>query len=236
MEIKVEAGDIAQHPAKAIIVNLFEGVRSPGGATGAVDKALGGGISQLIAEGEIKGKKDELTIIHTLDRLPSPRVLIAGLGKPADFSLNTIRDLTGAALRRLRRAGATRAATIVHGAGIAGLEAAACAQAIAEGAVMGGYRFRRHKHNEDQEKEIESLSIVEFDEKKLAAIRRGVERGQVLGQATNHARDMVNEPANVLTPAAFAERAAALAAEAGLEGQVLERKQMEGLGMGALLG
>src|SRR3972149_3374031 len=50
MEIRVETGDIAQHPAKAIIANLFEGVTRPGGATGAVDKALGGGISQLIAE------------------------------------------------------------------------------------------------------------------------------------------------------------------------------------------
>ena len=244
MDLKVEAGDIAQHPAKAVIVNLFEGVTSPGGATGAVDRALGGGINQLIAEGEIRGKKDELTLIHTLGRLPSPRVLVAGLGKQSDFNpsagsgqpLNTIRDLTGAALRRLRRANATTAATIVHGAGIAGLDTAACAQAIAEGAVMGLYRFRRHKHNEDQEKEIDSLSIVEFDEKKLKAIRRGVERGQVLGQATNHARDMANEPANVLTPAAFAERAQALAADAGLECQVLERAQMEELEMGALLG
>jgi len=236
VEIKVEAGDIAQYPAKAIIVNLFEGVRTPGGATGAVDKALGGGISQLIAEGEIKGKKDELTLVHTLGRLPSPRVLVAGLGKQADFTLDAIRDLTGAALRRLRSAGATTVATILHGAGIAGLEAVACAQAIAEGAVMGTYRFARHKHNEEQEREIETLSIVEFDPRKLEAIRRGVERGQVLAQATNHARDMANEPANVLTPTAMAERARALAVDAGLECQVLERKEMEELGMGALLG
>ena len=236
MEIKVEAGDIAQHPAKAIIVNLFEGVRSPGGATGAVDKALGSGISQLIAEGEIKGKKDELTLIHTLGRLPSPRVLVTGLGKQSDFTLHTIRDLTGTALRRLRRAGAATVATIVHGAGIAGLEAEACAQAIAEGTVMGLYRFTRHKQNEDEEKEIETLSIVEFDRRKLEAIRRGVERGQLLGQAANHTRDMANEPANVLTPVAMAERASAMAADSGLECQLLERPQLEELGMGALLG
>jgi len=236
MEIKVELGDIAQYQAKAIIVNLFEGVHTPGGATGAVDKALGGAISQLITEGEIKGKKDELTLIHTLGRLPSSRVLVAGLGKQADFTLDVIRDLTGAALRRLRSASATTVATILHGAGIAGLETMACAQAIAEGAVMGTYRFARHKHNEEQEEEIEALSIVEFDQEKLEAIRRGVERGQLLAQATNHARDMANEPANVLTPAAMAERARALAADSGLEYQALERKEMEELGMGALLG
>ncbi|MEE9284250.1 MAG: leucyl aminopeptidase [Dehalococcoidia bacterium] len=236
MEIKVEAGDIVQHPAKAIIVNLFDGVRSPGGAAGAVDKALGGGISQLITEGEIKGKGGEFTLIHSLGRLPSPRVLVAGLGKDSEFTHGTIRDLIGAAVRRLRGAGASSVATILHGAGIAGLEAEACAQAIAEGAIMGSYRFTRHKQDEDDGKEIESLSIVESDESKLEAIRRGVEKGQVMADAANHARDMANEPANILTPTAMAERAQTLAADAGLECQVLEQEEMEGLGMGALLG
>ena len=236
MEIKVEAGDIVQHPAKAIIVNLFDGVRSPGGATGAVDKALGGGISQLITEGEIKGKGGELTVIHSLGRLPSPRVLVAGLGKDSEFNHGTIRDLTGAALRRLRGAGASSVATILHGAGIAGLEPEVSAQAIAEGAIMGSYRFTRHKQNEDDGKEIDSLSIVESDQSKLEAIRRGVEKGQVMADAANHARDMANEPANVLTPTAMAERAQTLAADVGLDCQVLEQEEMEELGMGALLG
>ena len=66
MEIRVEAGDITQSPAKAIVVNLFEGVKSPGGGTGAVDKALDGGISALIKEGEVKGKAGEMTVVHSL--------------------------------------------------------------------------------------------------------------------------------------------------------------------------
>ncbi len=238
MEIKVEAGDITRHPAKAIIVNLFEGVTSPGGATGAADKALDGGISQLIAEGEIKGKTGETVVIHSLGKIPSPRVLVAGLGKPEKFDLNTIRNLMGTALRRARATGATSVATIVHGAGIAGLDPEACAQAIAEGALLGAYRFRRYKSNsnEDEVKDVETLTIVESDKSKLDAIRRGVERGQVLAQAANHTRDMANEPANALPPAAFAERAQSLAADAGLECEVLDEKQMQKLGMGALLG
>src|SRR3990172_4192875 len=209
VEIKVETGDSAAHPAKAIVVILFEGVKAPGGATGAVDKALDGAISALIAEGEIKGKQNELTLIHTLGRLPSPRP---------------------------RAAAPPSVAPILHGAGIAALDAEACAQAIAEGAVMGAYRFRYHKHNEDADKELDALSIVESDKSKLDAIRRGVERGCIFAEATNYARDMANEPANVFTPTAMAERAQALAAEAGLECEVLDRDKMEELGMGALLG
>ena len=236
MEIKVEKGDLARHPAKAVIVNLFEGVKSPGGGTGAVDRALDGAISHLIAEGEIKGKKKELTLIHTLGKLPTPRVLVAGLGKQPEFKLDTVRDITGTALRRLRNASATTVATIVHGAGIAGLEPEACAQAIAEGAVMGLYRFDRLKEPDEDRKHVDSVTLVEFDESKLEALKRGVERGRILGEATNHAHDMANEPANLFTPAVMAERAQTLAQDAGLECQVLEREEIEKLGMGALLG
>jgi leucyl aminopeptidase len=241
LEIRVEAGDITQSPAKAIIVNLFEGVKSPGGGTGAVDKALDGGISALIAEGEIKGKSGEMTLIHTLGKIPSPRVLVAGLGKQKDFSYKQIKDLMGTALRRARAAGATSVATIVHGAGIAGLDPAECAQAIAEGAVMGAYRFRRYKYNgkdgeENNLPEIESLTIVEHDKSKLRALQRGVDRGVILGTAANHTRDLANEPANALPPIVFAERAQALAKDAGLRCEVLNDGQIKQMGMGALLG
>jgi len=238
VEIKVEAGDIAQHPAKAIVVNLFEGVTRPAGGTGAVDKALGGGISGLIAEGEIKGKPGEMSLIHSLGGIPSPRAIVAGLGKSDKFDLNTVRNVTAAAVRRARGAGATTVATILHGAGIAGLDAQACAQALAEGALLGSYRFRRYKANgpDDAVTDIETLTIVEHDKTKLPAIRRGVERGRIMAEAANHTRDMANEPANELPPAAFGARAQELAKEAGLACEVLDEKKLQQMGMGALLG
>ena len=236
MEIKVQAADISQHPARAIVVNLFEGVKRPGGATGAVDKALGGAISQLIKEGEIKGKLSELTLIHTLGRLPSPRVLVAGLGKQQEFRLDKVRDVTGTALRYLRRLGVKTVATVVQGAGVGGLDPQQCAQAIAEGAVMGLYRFTRHKKKNEDERELDELTLVEFDRTKAPALRRGVATGRILAEAANRARDMANEPANYLTPAIMAEQAQAAADEVGLECEVLEREQMQERGMGALLG
>ncbi|GAG41157.1 unnamed protein product, partial [marine sediment metagenome] len=236
MEIRVEVGDISLHPAAAIVVNLFEGVKRPSGATGAVDKALGGAIGQLIKEGEIKGKFNELTLIHTLGRLPSPRVLVAGLGKQQEFKLDKARDITATALRYLRRLGVKTVATVVHGAGVGGLDPRQCAQAIAEGATMGLYRFTRHKKKNEDEREIDELILVEFERTKAPALRRGVATGRILADAANRARDMANEPANYLTPAIMAEQAQAAAEDAGLECEVLERKQMQELGMGALLG
>jgi leucyl aminopeptidase len=239
VKINVETGDITKNNARAIIVNLFEGVTRPGGATGAVDKALGGGISGLIRQGEIKGKRGEALLVHSLGKVRSPRVIVAGLGKQETFDLDVIRNLMGTALRRARMSKATTVATILHGAGIAGLDPEDCAQAITEGAILGAYRFRKYKNGsvtDEDSDEITTLTIIESDKSKREAIKRGIERGQIMAQAACHTRDMANEPANALPPSALAERAKVLADDAGLQCTILDDKQITKLGMGALMG
>jgi leucyl aminopeptidase len=236
LEIKVVAGDITRIKADAVIVNLFEGVKQPGGATGAVDQALGGAITKLIAENEVKGKLNDLTLIHTLGKLEAGRVLVAGLGKQEKFTLDSIRGLMAEACKYLRKLGVKRAATIVHGAGIGGLDAEKAVQAIAEGSILGLYTFRRHITKESEHGEIEELLIVERDESKVAVLERGLKRGRIMAEATNFARNMINEPANHMTPSDMAQVARDVAAKYGLECTVLEREEMKNLGMGALLG
>src|SRR6266480_2404591 len=117
MKIRVQQGDITAFPADAVVVNLFEGVTSPGGGTGAVDRALDGGISALIASGDIRGKLNEFTLIHSQGKVAAPRVVVAGLGKQADFSVDHVRDLSAELARYLRRQRIKTAAVITHGAG-----------------------------------------------------------------------------------------------------------------------
>jgi len=235
VEIRVAGGDIAQAEADAIVVNLFEGVTSPGGATGAVDAALEGAISQLIAQGEVRGKAGEVTTVHTFGRLRAPRVVVAGLGKQKDFDIDAVRNLSANLVRALRRPGVRTVATIAHGAGIGGLEPEACAQAVAEGALLGNYRFLRHKAPSDDRSELDALVLVEHDPAKVPPMAEAARRGVIMAEATNAARDMANEPSNHLTPTMLAERALAIAAEAGLESEVLDRAAMEAKGMGSLL-
>ncbi len=238
MEIRVEQGDIAASDADALVVNLFEGVTSPGGGTGAVDAALGGAISTLIAQGDIRGKARENTLLYSLGKLPAPRVLVVGLGKSRSFNLDGVRDAAAGAVRYLRRPGIRRVATIVHGAGIGGLDPEDCAQAVAEGSVLGAYRFTRHKARKDEDDEnngLDRLTIVEYDRARLETLRRGVQRGVVVAEATNFARDLANEPSNHLYPSDLASRAQEMAAASGIECTILERADMEAKGMGSLL-
>ena len=234
--VRVESGDLAAVRADAVVVNLFEGVTAPGGGTGALDEALGGQISALIEDGTITGKSGEMTTLFTFGRIPAKRVLVAGLGTQERFDIDKVRNLSGEVARELRRAGVKRAATIVHGAGIAGLEPAACAQAIAEGAVLGLYRFLKYKTKEEDRRELEELVLVEHDASKLPALERGMQRGVILGEAANFCRDMANEPSNNMTPTELAARAGQAADECGLECHILDRDDMVELGMGALLG
>ena len=236
MDIRVVSGDIARQSLPAVVVNLFQGVTAPGGATGAVDSALDGAISQLIADGEIRGKRGETTLIHTLGKIAPARVLVAGLGKKSDFSQETVRDVTAQACRRLREVGVSTAATIVHGAGVGGMDASAAGQAVAEGALLGLYRFDKYKSLDDGGPALDELVIVEFDGDKVGDIRSGVQKGVLLAESANLCRDMVNEPANQMNPTRMSEIARDVASECGLEIDVLDADRMRELGMGALLG
>ena len=236
MEIKVESNSIAEVEAGAIVVNLFEGVTHPGGATGVVDGALGAAITALIEDGEIKGKLDETTVVHTLGRMPAARVVVAGLGKSEDFDTDRARRVSATVCSRLRKIEVKDVATIVHGAGIGGLEPRSAAQAMAEGALLGLYRFDKYKSGGEEKQDIETMRVVEFDASKIPDIEAGLDTGAMLAQAANRCRDMVNEPANEMTPTQMAEEALGVALASGLEMEVLDRSDMEELGMGALMG
>jgi leucyl aminopeptidase len=237
VEIEVRAQDLLSYEGDALIVNLFEGVKRPGGATGALDKALAGSISTAVRRQAFKGKLHERLLLHTFGQLSVAQVLVIGLGKQEEFTLDRIRSVSAEALRHLREVGARRVGSTVHGAGAGGIGVGQAARAMIEGALLGLYRFGKYKKaDENGEKAIQNLTLLERDRAKIRAIEDGVHRGRILAEATIFARDMVNEPANTLTPSGMAARARKMASTLGLTVRTLERNDMKRLGMGALLG
>jgi leucyl aminopeptidase len=236
VEVKVTIADITTVEADAIIVNLFEGVESLAGATGAVDKALGGAITALIKQGELKGKFNDTSIIHSLGKIPARIVAVVGLGTESDFTLDRIRILAAESCRTLRKLNCSRIATIVHGAGIGGVDPETACQALTEGCLLGLYRFLKHMTKNDDSPEVLELLITERDADRLQPLERGCEKGKIIAEAANLARDWVNEPANYMTPSDLANIATELAKNQGLELIVMDREQIEKERMGAFLG
>lgn len=236
MDWHIHIGDLTQYEGDGLVVNLFEGVKEPGGATGAVDRALGGLITSLIQAGEIRGKLNEVTLVHTAGRLPVPRVAVVGLGKREEFTADKVRQVTASAMKALRKAGAQKVGTILHGAGVGQIHPEQAAQAVVEGAELGLYQFRAYKTEPAEWPGIKAITILERDPAKEEALRSGIRQGRILAQATCLARDWVNMPANDLTPAALAEKAREVAEQNGLEWEILEQEDLERLGMNLLLG
>ncbi len=246
MEIRVSTRDVTQFEGDALAIGVF----SDGGLEGpaaALDRALAGVISELQQGGEIRGGPDEVTLLHTLGKIEPARVVILGLGPRSRLGIERIRRAAAIASRTLRRAGA-------HDIGLAlawaesGINLAQAARAQTEGALLGLYRFTQYKSNSahagqpDMGQQGESspngqiASITILGRGREPALRAAVERGRTLAEAQNFARDLGNEPPNVLTPEAFAERARRMADEVGLACEIYGPDWMREHQMGALLG
>ncbi|MDP3878753.1 MAG: leucyl aminopeptidase [Dehalococcoidales bacterium] len=236
MEVKVATDSITRIKADAIIVNCFEGMERPEDEAATVDEALGGTITELIKQGEIKGKLNQITVIYSQGKLPATRVVVTGLGKKEEITPDRVMRAIAGTCRFLQKKNLKTVAISTRGAGLAGITVSDASRAITEGALLGVYLFRRHITKASEHGEIEQLTIIDGDAGRLSALEEGSRQGKIMAEAANLARDMVNEPSNYLTPTDMATIASKLAESHGLEINILEREQMQAMGMGAILG
>jgi leucyl aminopeptidase len=114
---------------------------------------------------------------------------------------------------------------------------------MVEGAILGGYRFSEYRSDDvSEEQDLQRITIVHNGAQRgahgsaIEDLERGALRGQISAEATAYVRDLCNHPSNIMTPSRLAEEARKIAKERGLRVTVLDRRTMEKLGMGALLG
>lgn len=251
MNVTVQQGAIQESTADTIIVNLFDDVTTPHGGTGAVDQALDGAISELIANGDLSGQEGEVGVFYPRGMIPAKRVLIVGLGKREGFDLEGVRKAAAYAIKRAKELNGQNVATIVHGAGVAGLDPYAAAQAVTEASALALYEYDAEAHDNfegrltsiygplfDEESEAKqqiTLTLVEFDESKIADMEAGARVGGIVAQGVSLARDLVNLPPNIATPSKMADTAVEIAKKFGLTAEIGDRAWAEMHKMGAFL-
>jgi leucyl aminopeptidase len=220
METKFGRSAAAAARADALIV--FGGEDKPVSLGLACDATL----SELQASGECKGKSGEFTVLHNPPGLNARRLVVAGLGKQSDTA--SIRKASGAAVRHLKSKECRRVAIWLG----EGQQSPAMIAAATEAAMLGDYEPDRLKS--EPSKGLESLEVLAPDAPGEA--ESAFARAVVLAESQNFARDLGNEPANVLNPIALANRARLMADQTGLEAEVVDEDRMRQLGMGSLLG
>ena len=197
-----------------------------------LDAASGGELARARASGEFRSKPRESLLVRMLgDGWRPPRVLHVAARTEATDAAAALREAAAVAARTASRLHAGRVAFVCRGS--VG-DSARAVQAAAEGLVLGCFEDRRYKS--DREDAPLRECIVVADESADADLPAAAARGRTLAAAANVARELANEPSNVLTPRVFAERAAALVGEAGVGVEILDEKAIASLRMRLLLG
>ena len=242
--MKVELTGAPPHELEASLLALpvfEEEVAEPTkGLLGEIDRRLAGHLAAAAREEEFQGKPDQTLLLHSLGRLRAARLLLLGLGPrhQAEQSLphrgfEPLRAAAGKAARAAQKAKAARLAVVAPR--IPGLWAGA-ARALAEGALLGAYRFDRYK-SEKKRGAPQALAVVlSPGQERSREVREAFELGKAVARAANWARDLVNEPPLACTPSRLAQAARDLAREAGLACEVRGPRDIAALRMGMFLG
>jgi len=236
VKFEVRPGGVTTIATDAVIAGVFEGDVDPAGAAGELDAALGGVIKNLISSGEVKGKPNEMHVLHTLGKIPSRLAVVAGMGKQVEWNSDKLRDLAGEAVRVLRKHKAKSAAFALGAGNEGGPGHADFSRSVAEGCLLGAYQYKRHMTKDENGHETGEVVLLENDEAMFETMSKGLEIGRITAGAVMMARDMVNEPANHMTPSHMAEKAREVASKHNLGITVMDRAQMGKEKMGALLG
>jgi leucyl aminopeptidase len=231
MEIKVDSRDFHEIECDALVVAVFEGEKPEEGVLAEIDKRSNGVISSLFETGELSGKSGESAYVHNPGNIKARRLLLLGVGKKEEFTTDGARKMAGTAARALRGKKARNFAILRRSQ----LPAGEGSQAVTEGALISLFDSDKYHTNDKTENQLQSLTLA-APAADAGEVGRGVERGRIIAEATNFARELINEPANVITPTELARRAEEVAKEYGLEYDALDETRMKELGMGAFLG
>jgi leucyl aminopeptidase len=215
----------------AVVIGTAQSDSDAGGVALApgserVDAAFDGALADILHTVGATGRQDEVVKIPSMGKIKAGLVVAVGLGSATEGgpTAEQVRRASGAAARAL--AGVRRAVTTLSAVDL---------QAAVEGTVLGAYRFTEYR-SEKGDKPVERIDVVSPADGTAKEHRATLKAATAIAEAVTTARDLINTPPNDLYPAAFADRAAALAKDAGVEVEILDEKALRKAGYGGVLG
>lgn len=226
MKIDAAQGKPENFKTDLIVVGLFEKETHKN-----LDKALNDEIHSLIKAKEFTGEFGQTQLITTLNRIPAKKILLIGLGKTTDYSLEIIRRAAAISAKYVRNLGIKNFATNLQTLNL-NKNILDRSQALVEGTLLGLYRFNKYVTQEREKiKEIESVTVIDPSEKNIAQIKKSIDTGRIIAEAVNYTRDLVNTPALEATPSYLANEAKKLK---NVKVKVYGKKEIQKMGFGCL--
>lgn len=213
----------------ALAIGVFEEATEVTGELGQLNDKLGGTIAELIAEVEFKGKDNSSAVTRVGGGSAIRKIILVGLGKSESLSVDSLRRAAGTAAKVASK---EKCKTLGIDLPVWNNDPDTTAQATAEGIELALFKDLRFKSDpEETGSPLERVELLKLGDRQ-AAITRGLQ----IASGVNLARELVAAPSNMVTPMSMAETAEELAAEYGLDLEILEQEDCANLGMGAFLG
>jgi leucyl aminopeptidase len=233
VEFSIKAAAPEKLKSDCVAVAVFASAKLPAAAQ-ALDRASKGKISGILKQGDFEAKPGSTLMLYDLAGVVSKRVLLVGFGAAGETAAKDYRDSVRGAVRAIADAGVGEVALYVSDIAVKDRDAKWVTMQAAMACLENTYRFDRLKSkSRGHRKSLKRIILGLVRESKSAGT--ALERGIAIGEGINFARDLGNLPPNICTPSYLAEQARALGKTHKLKVTVLERKDMEKLGMGSLL-
>jgi leucyl aminopeptidase len=218
-----------------LVSAIFEGpTLSP--TASDIDKVTDGAVTRLLESGDLEGKKGQILLQHHVSGVASQRIMLVGCGKQEEFDAEAFRAATARTAIQLNKTASKSAVVTMAEVDVAGQDHNWKLRHLTEALEAGRYLFDKMKSKPSTAKRLlESVIYPLADDSGDTLADRAIGQGKAIAAGAALAKDLGNLPGNVCTPTYLADEAIRLAKEFGMKSTVLEEKDMEQLGMGALL-
>jgi leucyl aminopeptidase len=235
MEFIVKSGTPEKQRTGCIVVGIFES-RKMSAVAHQIDEVSGGAIGAILRRGDLEGKAGQTLLLHNIPNLPSERVLLVGCGKEKEFSEGRYRDATARSIAALKDTGTTEITSYLTELDVKGRDIAWKLRQAVEVTEAALYRFDRLKSKpNNQRRALKRVVLAVPKRSDLGPGEQAIREGQAIAEGVRLARDLGNLPGNICTPTYLAEQASEIGKQYSLKTTILEKDEMEKLGMGALL-
>jgi len=234
VEFSIKSGAPQTGARSCLVVGVYE-PRKLSAAAAGIDRAAKGYLASVVRRGDMQGKPGSTLLLHSVPGVAAERVLLVGLGRERDFLEKRYRESVAAAVRALNATGAEEATLHLTELTVGRRDSAWKVAHAVTVAGECGYRFTQMKSKVEGDGPALrrlALNVDRAAEKRAAA---GLKQGLAVVQGMDLAKDLGNLPPNICTPAYLAGRARELAKRYRMKVTVLERADMERLGMHSLL-
>ncbi len=233
MEFSIKNGNPEKQHHDCVIVGVFEG-RKLSEAAKSLDDASNKSISAVLKSGDLDGKLGATLLLHAVTGVTATRVLLVGLGKQAEFSEKQYRQAVRAAVKALPK-GVSNAGIYLTELAIKKSDIQSKVAQLVEVVTDATYQVNANKLKKAEPLAIEKMAIF-VQKTDNAQAEAGLKHGLAVGSGVSLAKDLGNLPPNICTPTYLGKQAKTLAKAYGFKVEVLEKEEIEKLGMGSFLG